>query len=62
MAQGEVGGDRDLCFLTIGEAGRLIREMSISPVELTQAFLDRIERIDSKVKSYVTLIPEAALA
>ena len=62
MAQGEVGGDRDLCFLTIGEASRLIREMSISPVELTQAFLDRIEQIDSKVRSYVTLIPEAALA
>ena len=30
-------------------------------MELTQAYLDRIEALDDRVKSYVTLLPEAAL-
>ena len=51
----------ELCFLTIGEASGLLRERKLSPVELTQAYLDRIEALDGRVKSYVTLLPEAAL-
>ena len=53
---------RQLCYLTIGEASRLIAERRLSPVELTQAFLDRMEAVDGKLKSYVTPLPEAPLA
>ena len=51
----------ELCFLTIGEASGLLRDRQLSPVELTQAYLDRIEALDGRVRSYVTLLPESAL-
>ncbi|SVB53011.1 uncharacterized protein METZ01_LOCUS205865, partial [marine metagenome] len=47
--------------LTIGEASGLIKDKKLSPVDLTKAYLDRIEAIDGKVKSYVTPLPESAL-
>ena len=50
-----------LHHLTIHEASELIRSRQLSPVELTQAFLDRIEAIDDRLKSYITLLPEAAM-
>ena len=52
----------DLCFMGIAEVGALFRSRKLSPVELTQAFLDRIAAVDDKTKAYVTLLPEAALA
>ena len=52
----------ELYYLTIGEASRLIRSRELSPVELTQAFLDRIEAVDGRLKSYVTLLRDSALA
>ena len=51
----------ELCFMTIGEASGLLRDRKLSPVELTQAYLDRIEALDGRVRSYVTLLPESAL-
>ena len=52
----------DLCFLSIAQAGALFRSRQLSPVELTQAFLHRIEAVDSKTRAYVTLLPDSALA
>ncbi len=51
----------ELCYLTIAEAGRLIQNRELSPVELTRALLERIEAVDGKLKAYVTLLPESAL-
>jgi aspartyl-tRNA(Asn)/glutamyl-tRNA(Gln) amidotransferase subunit A len=50
-----------LTNLTIREAHELLTTKKISSVELTQAMLDRIHDIDSKVKSYVTVTDELAL-
>jgi aspartyl-tRNA(Asn)/glutamyl-tRNA(Gln) amidotransferase subunit A len=47
--------------LSIHEAARLLRERQISSVELTTAVLERIERVESKVKAFVTVTPELAL-
>ena len=52
----------ELYHLTIREAAGLIESKQLSPVELTQAFLDRIEAIDGDIKSYVTLLGDEALA
>ena len=52
----------ELCFLTIAQAGPLLRDQQLSSVELVQAFLDRIEAVDGQVHSFVTLLPEQALA
>ena len=53
---------RDLCFLTIREVNELFGSRQLSPVALTQAHLERIEELDGRLKSFVTLLPEQALA
>jgi aspartyl-tRNA(Asn)/glutamyl-tRNA(Gln) amidotransferase subunit A len=52
----------ELHHLTIHEAHGLLEERKLSPVELTQAFLDRIERTDGALQSYITVLADSALA
>jgi aspartyl-tRNA(Asn)/glutamyl-tRNA(Gln) amidotransferase subunit A len=51
----------ELCFLSIAETGPLLKSQQLSPVELTNAFLDRIEAIDSRIHSFVLVTREEAL-
>ena len=54
--------DRDrLYFLTMREAGQLMRSGQLSPVELLRASLDRIEATDGKLHSFVTLMADEAM-
>ena len=48
--------------LTASQAARLIRTGEISPVELTRALLERAEQLDPRVKAWVALDGERALA
>src|SRR5215216_719867 len=50
-----------LTNLTIREAHQLLMTKKISSVELTQAILQRIQEIDPKIKSYVTVTDDLAL-
>jgi aspartyl-tRNA(Asn)/glutamyl-tRNA(Gln) amidotransferase subunit A len=50
-----------LHYLTITEAQRLIRAKEISPLDLTQAHLDRITQIDPKLNAYLAVTIESAL-
>ena len=52
----------ELHFLTIREAADLLRSQQLSPVELTRAFLDRIDATDARLHSFITLLREEALA
>lgn len=52
----------DLHFLTIAEASSLIRAGRLSPVELTQHFLDRIRRLDGELNAFILVLEETALA
>ncbi|MCL5257155.1 MAG: Asp-tRNA(Asn)/Glu-tRNA(Gln) amidotransferase subunit GatA [Chloroflexi bacterium] len=47
--------------LTVSEAVRLLRERSLSSVELTGALLQRIESVDTQVKAFLTLMADEAL-
>lgn len=51
-----------LLLLTIAEASQLIAAKSISPVELVNAFLQRIEAVDDRLNSYILVGAEAARA
>jgi aspartyl-tRNA(Asn)/glutamyl-tRNA(Gln) amidotransferase subunit A len=51
----------DLTSLNIREAADLLIDRKISPVELTQAHLQRIEQLDQQVNAFITLTPELAL-
>ena len=48
----------DLTRLTIKDALRLLRLGSISSADLVTAHVDRIERLDPKVKAYLRFTPE----
>ena len=50
-----------LCYLSISEAGRRFRAGDLSPVTLTQAFLERIERINPKIDAYLLVTGDLAL-
>src|ERR1700675_3308097 len=50
----------ELHFLTIAEASRRIARRELSPVELTEAYLQRIAAIDNQLLSFVTLTAELA--
>ena len=47
-------------FLSVAELGRLIQAQEVSPVEATEAFLERIGRIDGHLNSYITVSGEEA--
>src|SRR3984885_11549052 len=52
----------ELAFLTIAEASRLIATRQLSPVELTEAYLARIEALDHLLDSFVTVTAKRARA
>ena len=54
--------DRKLHHLTIHEAGQLLKNGELSPVELTQAFFDRIADTDDRLHSFITLLNEEAMS
>jgi aspartyl-tRNA(Asn)/glutamyl-tRNA(Gln) amidotransferase subunit A len=49
-------------FLTIAEAATLIEKKELSPVELTQSRLQRIERLNSKLHAFIRVLPDEAHA
>ena len=51
----------ELCYLSIAEAATLLQSQQLSPVELTNAFLHRIEAIDPRIHSFVLVTGEEAL-
>jgi len=52
----------DLTKLTLSEASGLVRIGKVSPVELTQACLSRIEQFNPKLNAFITVTADAALA
>lgn len=52
----------DLHYMTIAEASGLIKAGKLSPVELTKAFLSRIDTLDSQLDSYLMVLTDQALA
>src|SRR2546427_388340 len=52
--------DERLCWLPATELTALIRRKKVSPVEVVDAILDRVERLNPKLNAFVTLTDEAA--
>lgn len=51
----------ELVYLSAAEQGKLIRTHELSPVGLVRAYLDRIERYDGILRSYITVCADQAL-
>ena len=52
----------DIPFLTTAELSELIRQREVSPVEATAAYLDRIDSLNFKFNSYLTVCRKEAMA
>ncbi|MFN0158663.1 MAG: amidase [Bacteroidota bacterium] len=53
--------DTALLFAPIDELARLIKRKKLSPVELTEGFLSRIERINPKLNAFATVTFDLAM-
>ena len=51
----------ELPFLSAADLADLFKSRQASPVEATQAYLDRIEQVDPALNSYITVTAERAL-
>ena len=49
-------------FLTIAEAAKLIQQRELSPVELVESRLGRIEKFDGKLHSFIRVLADTARA
>ncbi|MBV9749042.1 MAG: aspartyl/glutamyl-tRNA amidotransferase subunit A [Acetobacteraceae bacterium] len=54
--------DTDLCQLGITQVAPLLRQRRLSPVELADAYLDRIQRLDPALNAHILVMPEQARA
>jgi aspartyl-tRNA(Asn)/glutamyl-tRNA(Gln) amidotransferase subunit A len=53
--------DSDIAFLSVRQAATLIESGKISPVELTRACLERIERLNPSLNAFITVTAESAI-
>ena len=51
---------KDLCYRSAHELAALIRRKEISPVEIVEAYLGRIEAVDSRLSAFLTLTADSA--
>ena len=52
---------RDIIFLPATELGRLIGIKELSPVEVTEAYLVQIEKVEPKLNAFITVLGDQAL-
>jgi aspartyl-tRNA(Asn)/glutamyl-tRNA(Gln) amidotransferase subunit A len=52
----------EICYLSISELGWMYRSKKLSPVEVTQAVLERIHRLDGRLNAFITVLDEQAIA
>ena len=52
----------EICYMSAAKLSPLIQNKELSPVEVIQAHLDRIQETEPVLNSFITLLPEEALA
>jgi aspartyl-tRNA(Asn)/glutamyl-tRNA(Gln) amidotransferase subunit A len=54
--------DARLCTLALDEMSPLLRDKRVSPVEVTRAYLERIDALNEAVNAYITVTGDQALS
>ena len=52
----------EICHLSASQLSGLVRQKEVSPVEIVRAHLTRIDSLEPGLNSFITLLPEQALA
>jgi aspartyl-tRNA(Asn)/glutamyl-tRNA(Gln) amidotransferase subunit A len=50
----------DLCWLDVGQLSAAIRARDVTPIEVADAYLRRIERVDPSLNAYITVLADQA--
>jgi aspartyl-tRNA(Asn)/glutamyl-tRNA(Gln) amidotransferase subunit A len=53
--------ETDLCYLSATELIDLYKRRTVSPVEVTEVILERIEHLNPKLNAFITVTPDLAL-
>ena len=53
--------ETEICYLSVAEMVKAIKTKRLSPVEIMEAVLNRIERINPKINAYCTVVAESAM-
>ena len=53
--------ENELAYMSVAEQAKLVETKEISPVDLIQVYLDRIEKWDGVLHSWITVCGERAL-
>ena len=51
----------ELCLQSISQLAEGIKSRQVSPVEITAAFLERIQQLDARLNSFITVVADQAL-
>ena len=52
----------ELCYMSAGQLSGLIKSKDVSPVEVVEAHLARIDALEPTLNSFITLLPDQAMA
>ena len=52
----------ELPFLSVVELSRLLKAREVSPVELTETYLERVDRLNPRLFAYITVVADEAMA
>jgi Asp-tRNA(Asn)/Glu-tRNA(Gln) amidotransferase A subunit family amidase len=52
--------DESLCYMSATEMAKMIRKKKVSPVEIIESILARIQRLNPKINAYCTPVAEKA--
>ena len=53
--------NNEIAFLSAADTAKAVRAGELSPVDVVQAYLERIDRLDSRLAAYITVTREEAL-
>ena len=62
VPEGRLVNKAELPFLSVAELSGLLKSREVSPVELTETYLDRIDRLNPRLFAYITVVADEALA
>src|SRR5262249_26896890 len=59
--EGEKMSDRELCYLSVHDVGARIRRREVSPVEVVESHLRRIDALNPRLSAFLTMTADRAL-
>ncbi len=55
------GNNMELCLMTAHQLHQMLRKREVSSKEITRSVLDRIQAVEEKVHSFITVLPDLAM-